>query len=86
MTLEDAIRRSLANVESVQANVAVQTATVARFDTDPIGPDRRVTGSIRHFPLPPGIAEHLRLSGESVPRQFGAEAELTSAPEREANS
>jgi outer membrane protein TolC len=30
--LEEAIRQSLANVETVQANVAVQTATVARFE------------------------------------------------------
>jgi outer membrane protein TolC len=30
--LEDAIRQSLANVETIQANVAVQTATVARFE------------------------------------------------------
>ena len=41
--------------------------TVVRFETDPIGPDRKVTGSFRHFPLPPGIAEHLRLQGERVP-------------------
>jgi outer membrane protein TolC len=32
LRLADAIRRSLANVQTVQANVAVQTATVARFD------------------------------------------------------
>lgn len=32
LRLADAIRQSLANVETVQANVAVQTATVARFD------------------------------------------------------
>ena len=43
------------------------SARVARFETDPIGPDRRVTGRFRHFPLPPGIAEHLRLQGETVP-------------------
>ncbi|MEO6807722.1 MAG: TolC family protein [Isosphaeraceae bacterium] len=30
--LEEAIRQSLANVETVQANVALQTATVARFE------------------------------------------------------
>ena len=45
-----------------------------------------VTGSFRHFPLPPGIAEHLRLSGERVPREFGAEAETDEAPVREANA
>jgi outer membrane protein TolC len=32
LRLADAIRRSLANVETVQANVAVQTATVGRFE------------------------------------------------------
>jgi outer membrane protein TolC len=32
LRLTDAIRRSLANVETVQANVAVRTAQVARFD------------------------------------------------------
>jgi outer membrane protein TolC len=32
LCLADAIRRSLANVETVQANVAVQTATVGRFE------------------------------------------------------
>jgi outer membrane protein TolC len=32
LNLEEAIRQSLANVETVQANVAVQTATVARFE------------------------------------------------------
>jgi pilus assembly protein CpaF len=63
-------------------------ATVARFDADPIGPDRRVTGTFRHFPLPEGIARHLRLSGEAVPAQFGAAAEVGgrgSYPERKAS-
>lgn len=32
LRLDDAIRQSLANVETVQANVSVQTATVARFE------------------------------------------------------
>ena len=32
LCLADAIRRSLANVQTVQANVAVRTATVAQFD------------------------------------------------------
>lgn len=32
LTLADAVRRSLANVQTVQANVAVRSATVARFD------------------------------------------------------
>ncbi len=58
--------------------------TVARFETDPIGPDRKVTGQFQHFPLPPGIAEHLRLRGEDVPAVFGPAATLDHTPEREA--
>jgi pilus assembly protein CpaF len=63
-------------------------ATVARFDADPIGPDRKVHGAFRHFPLPDGIARHLRLSGEAVPAQFGPAAERGRAgsyPERKAS-
>jgi pilus assembly protein CpaF len=59
-------------------------ATVASFDADPIGPDRRVTGRFRHFPLPPGIARHLELQGELVPEAFAAAA-ADKAPEREAS-
>jgi pilus assembly protein CpaF len=58
--------------------------SVMRFDTDPIGPDRKVTGRFTHFPLPPGIAEHLRLQGEAVPAVFGAAADAARMPEREA--
>jgi hypothetical protein len=32
LRLDDAVRRSLANVQTVQANIAVRTATVARFE------------------------------------------------------
>jgi pilus assembly protein CpaF len=46
--------------------------TVARFDADPIGPDRTVTGRFEHFPLPEGIARHLALQGERVPATFGS--------------
>jgi pilus assembly protein CpaF len=60
-------------------------ATVARFEADPIGPDRKVTGRFRHFPLPEGIARHLRLSGETVPTPFGEAAELPRTPERKAS-
>src|SRR3954451_14387835 len=59
--------------------------TVARFDADPIGPDRQVTGTFRHFPLPAAVAEHLRLSGETIPPRFGRAAELPRTPEREAS-
>ncbi len=50
---------------------AFRLGSVMRFETDPIGPDRKVTGHFTHFPLPPGIAEHLRLQGEAVPAVFG---------------
>jgi pilus assembly protein CpaF len=56
--------------------------TVARFEIDPIGPDRRVTGRFRYFPVPAGIARHLALQGERLPAAFGAEASHT--PERTA--
>jgi pilus assembly protein CpaF len=59
--------------------------TVARFEADPIGPDRRVTGSFRHFPLPAGIAEHLRMQGETIPPAFSVAAELPHTPERVAS-
>jgi pilus assembly protein CpaF len=78
--------RRVSEVAAVASNrrEPFRLATVARFETDPIGPDRRVTGRFRHFPLPPGIAEHLRLLGETVPEVFGAAAELQTTPEREA--
>ena len=59
--------------------------SVMRFDTDPIGPDRKVTGRFSHFPLPPGIAEHLRMQGEQVPAVFGPAADAAQTPEREAS-
>ena len=60
--------------------------TVARFEADPIGPDRRVTGRFRHFPLPDGIARHLALQGEKVPPVFGAAADVSHTPERTATA
>jgi pilus assembly protein CpaF len=60
-------------------------ASVAAFEADPIGPDREVTGRMRHFPLPPALDRRLFLAGEVVPREFGAAAELSDAPVREAN-
>jgi pilus assembly protein CpaF len=60
--------------------------TVARFDADPIGPNRRVTGRFQHFPLPEAIARHLALQSEKVPAAFGAAAELAHTPERAATS
>ncbi len=59
--------------------------TVARFEADPIGPDRRVTGRFLHFPLPDGIAEHLRMQGELIPPRFSEAAEMDHMPERVAS-
>jgi pilus assembly protein CpaF len=56
--------------------------TVARFEADPIGPDRTVTGRFRHFPLPPQIAQHLAMQGEKVAPTFSEAAELEHTPER----
>jgi pilus assembly protein CpaF len=59
--------------------------TVARFEADPVGPDRKVTGRFRHYPLPPAIARRLMLMGHIVPDEFGPEAEADTTPEREAS-
>jgi pilus assembly protein CpaF len=59
--------------------------TVAEFDADPIGPERQVTGRFRHFRIPPAIGRRLELMGETVPPQFGPEADRPVAPEREAS-
>ena len=44
-----------------------------------------MTGRFTHFPLPPGIAEHLRLQGEAVPAVFGPAADADHTPERRAS-
>jgi pilus assembly protein CpaF len=64
---------------------AFRLATVATFEANPIRPDRQVTGRMRHAALPPRLARRLYLQGEVIPPQFGASAELASAPEREAS-
>jgi pilus assembly protein CpaF len=57
-------------------------ATVARFEADPLTPDRKVTGRMRHFGLPPALDRRLFLHGEETPPEFTAAA---ASPEREAN-
>jgi pilus assembly protein CpaF len=54
-----------------------------RFETDPIGPDREVTGTWHHFELPARIAQHLLLAGVDVPAAFKL-ATGEAAPTREA--
>jgi pilus assembly protein CpaF len=57
-------------------------ASMARFEPDPIGPDRVVTGRFGSFRLPPDLLRRLELSGEQVSEAY---AEATAAPEREAS-
>jgi pilus assembly protein CpaF len=64
---------------------AFRLATVAHFEADPIGPDRRVTGRMRHAMLPPRLARRLYLQGETIPSEFAESADLADAPEREAS-
>jgi pilus assembly protein CpaF len=58
-------------------------ATVARFEADPLAPDRKVTGRMRHFGLPPALDRRLFLHGEDTPPEFAAAA---ASPEREATT
>ena len=80
-------RRRLAEVALVASTrrETFRLGTVMRFEADPVGPDRKVTGRVRHYPLPPAIARRLMLMGETVPDEFGPEAEAPATPEREAN-
>ena len=76
-------RRRVAEVAAVasERREPFRLATLAHFDADPLGPGRRVTGKVRHFPLPPGIRRWVELAGEPVPAVFEAEADA--APVRE---
>jgi pilus assembly protein CpaF len=50
-------------------------ASVAAFEAEPLGPDRRVVGRMRHARLPEPIARQLGLAGEPVPPEFAQRAE-----------
>ncbi len=80
-------RRRIAEVALVASSrrETFRLGTVARFESDAVGPDRKVTGRFRHFPLPPAIARRLMLMGHVVPDEFGPEAETEATPVREAN-
>jgi pilus assembly protein CpaF len=79
-------KRRIAEVAIVASSrrETFRLGTVARFEADPIGPDRRVTGRFRHFPLPPAIHRRLELMGLEIPVEFGPEAELEQTPVRTA--
>ena len=60
-------------------------ASICKFDFDPIGPERVVTGRFRHCRMPPALLQRLVLAGEEVPHEFGPQGEEPDAPEREAS-
>ena len=54
-----------------------------RFEPDPIGADRVVTGTWVHYPLPDIVAERLRVRAEVAPAVYTEEAaDELEAPER----
>jgi len=57
--------------------------TAMRFEAEPLGPDRRLTGRPRHYALPDRIADHLMLAGVDVPAAFQLAAG-EAAPTRQA--
>jgi pilus assembly protein CpaF len=56
--------------------------TAMRFEADPVGADRRITGQARHYALPERIVSHLTLAGVDVPPSFQLAAG-EAAPTRE---
>ena len=79
-------RRRIAEVAIVASTrrETFRLGTVARFEADAVGADRRVTGRVRHFPLPPAIHRRLELMGLDVPAEFGPAADLERTPVRTA--
>jgi pilus assembly protein CpaF len=80
-------RRRIIEVAAVSSRLREEfrLATIMRFEPDPIGPDRIVTGTWVHYPLPDTIAERLRVKGEPAPAVYTEEAaDELEAPEREA--
>ena len=64
-------RRRVAEVAAVasQRREQFRLATLARFEAEPLQADRRVVGTTRHFPLPPGIAALDRAVRRARPRR-----------------
>src|SRR5215204_4882434 len=50
-------------------------ASVMEFMSDPIGPERRVTGRVEHRKLPNPIVRRLMLAGEQLPPEFAGAVE-----------
>src|SRR5262245_15823697 len=80
-------RRRIVEVAAVSSRLREEfrLATIMRFEPDPIGPERIVTGTWVHYPLPDTIAERLRIRAERTPAVYTEEAaDELAAPEREA--
>jgi pilus assembly protein CpaF len=78
-------RRRIVEVAAVSSRLREEfrLATIMRFDPDPIGPDRVVTGTWVHYPLPDIVAERLRVRAEVAPAVYTEEAaDELEAPER----
>jgi pilus assembly protein CpaF len=65
-------RRRLVEVAAVSSRLREEfrLQTIMRFEPDPIGPDRVVTGTWVHHPLPETVSERLRIKAEPVPEVF----------------
>jgi pilus assembly protein CpaF len=65
-------RRRLSEVAVVASNrrETYRLASVMEFESDPIGPDRTVTGVVRHRALPEAIRRRLQLHGQVAPSVF----------------
>jgi pilus assembly protein CpaF len=78
-------RRRLVEVAAVSSRLREEfrLATIMRFEPDPIGPDRLVTGTWVHYPLPDTVAERLRIRAEPTPAVYTEDAaDELEAPER----
>ncbi|MQY03857.1 CpaF family protein [Actinomadura macrotermitis] len=49
---------------------SVRLANIMRFESQPVGLDRRVHGRFVHAPLPPELVNRLVYAGEAVPQAF----------------
>jgi len=80
-------RRRMVELAAVSSRLRedFRLATIMRFEPDPIGPDRVVTGTWVHYPLPDTVSERLRIKGEPAPAVYTEEAaDELATPEREA--
>ena len=78
-------RRRIVEVAAVSSRLREEfrLATIMRFEPDPIGADRGVTGTWVHYPLPDIVADRLRVRAEVAPAVYTEEAaDELEAPER----